>query len=235
MPFAPPGGLLSPARGPPDSGTGVYAVPDSRLKPFVPGQVLTAEALEALRVAVLAGSLEVVQGCGLILTAGPAGKVLGLTGAETQLARIVSGPDTNGKYAWRGVYRKTDGTFADLDAAVSDNTLKDPAYELNSIRAVTPGTRVLLARSPTTGEWMFTAPPLFLVGKTGGSGVPAMSGAVPGSATVTLYAYDGTTLTATTQTVAAKNEASTAAGANKFVQMKIGPGGYPFLDFEDCP
>jgi hypothetical protein len=233
MPFAPPGGLLSPARGPPDSGTGVYAVPDSRLKPFAPGQVLTAEALEALRVAVLAGSLEVVQGCGLILTAGPAGKVLGLTGAETQLARIVSGPDTNGKYAWRGVYRKTDGTFADLDATVSDNTLKDPAYELNGIKAVTPGTRVLLTRSPTTGEWMFTAPPLFLVGKTGGTGIPAMSGNTPGSAPVTLYSFDGTTMTATSQVVTTFNT-TPAVAANKFVQLKIGPGGYPFVDVEPC-
>jgi hypothetical protein len=234
MPFAPPGGLLSPARGPPDSGTGVYAVPDSRLKPFAPGQVLTAEALEALRVAVLAGSLEVVQGCGLILTAGPAGKVLGLTGAETQLARIVSGPDTNGKYAWRGVYRKTDGTFADLDAAVSDNTLKDPAYELNSIRAVTPGTRVLLARSPTTGEWMFTAPPLFLIAMSPAGGVSAMSGSTPGSASMVLYSFNGTTLTATTQSMTAFNTTAKPVGGSKFVQLKIGPGGYVFVDVESC-
>jgi hypothetical protein len=162
------------------------------------------------------------------------GYTVALARGQGHLARIVSGPDAAGKYAWQAVARQTDGTYADL-TSINDSALADPAYELNGIRAVTPGTRVLLTRSPTTGEWVFTAPPLFLVGKTGGSGVPAMSGAVPGSATVTLYSYDGTTLTATAQTVAAKNEASTAAGANKFVQMKIGPGGHPFLDFEDCP
>jgi hypothetical protein len=196
---------------------------------------LTAGQLNDLVVALKRSAVAIVEGCGLTLEQSEGGTVIGLAHAARQLARIVSGPDSQGRYAWQGVYRKPDGTHDDLGPSISDNSLADPAYELNSIRAVTPGTRVLLTRSPTTGEWVFTAPPLMLVGKTGGSGVPAMSGAVPGSATVTLYAYDGTTLTATAQTVAAKNEASTAAGANKFVQMKIGPGGHPFLDFEDCP
>jgi hypothetical protein len=164
-----------------------------------------------------------------------AGTIAADVAPRAQEARIVSGPDGQGRFAWRGVRFNPDGTYTDLDAGTSDRALSDPAYERNSVKAITPGTRVLLVRHPQSDTWRFDAPPLMLVGKTGGSGVPAMTGSTPGSGTVTLYTYNGATLTATSQTVQAKNEASTAAGANKFVQMKIGPGGYPFLDFEDCP
>jgi hypothetical protein len=198
------------------------------------GDAITAELFNALVAAVEAGRLDITLGCGFSLTETPAGTILGSTAMATQLARIVSGPDTAGKYAWRGVYRKPDDTYDDLDPSVSDGSLGDPAYELNSIRAVTPGTRVLLTRSPTTGEWMFDAPALFLVAMTPTGGVPAMSSSTPGSASMVLYSFNGTTFSATTQSVTAFNTTAKPVGGSKFVQLKIGPGGYAFVDVESC-
>jgi hypothetical protein len=71
-----------------------------------------------------------------------------------------------------------------------------------------------------------------LVAKSPGGGIGAMSGTTPGSATCTLYNFDGTSLTAgDTDTVF--NMASTAVAANKFLQVKSIQGHW-FVDVEDC-
>lgn len=52
--------------------------------------------------------------------------------------------------------------------------------------------------------------------KSGGSGIPALTGTTPGSATVTLYDFDGTSLTAG-DTATAFNPSTTAVGANRWL------------------
>jgi hypothetical protein len=55
---------------------------------------------------------------------------------------------------------------------------------------------------------------------SGGSGIPARSGATLGSAEVTLYALSGAgVLSATTRTVAAHNLAGSAVGASKYLLL----------------
>jgi len=71
---------------------------------------------------------------------------------------------------------------------------------------------------------------------TGAGGVPALAGATPGSATVTLKGIDNTgALISTSRTVTAYNLSATAVGANKFIQIKREwvTGKY-VVDFEDC-
>jgi hypothetical protein len=181
----------------------------------------------------LARRLRIVGAGRLGVSATGEGYTVALARGQGHLARIVSGPDAAGKYAWQAVARQPDGTYADL-TSINDSALADPAYELNGIRAVTPGTRVLLTRSPTTGEWIFTAPPLFLIAMSPAGGVSAMSGSTPGSASMVLYSFNGTTLTATTQSMTAFNTTAKPVGGSKFVQLKIGPGGYVFVDVESC-
>jgi hypothetical protein len=69
--------------------------------------------------------------------------------------------------------------------------------------------------------------------KSGGSGIPALSGSTPGSGTVTLYSFNGTTLSATTTTVTAYNMTSGAVAANAWLQLKL-IAGYWFIDVEGC-
>jgi hypothetical protein len=199
-------------------------------------EYLTAGQLNDLVAALKRSTLAIVEGCGLTFEQSEGGTVIGLVRAEKLLARIISGPDSQGRYTWRGVYRKSDGTWDDLDAAISGTPSQDPAFELNSIRAVTPGTRVLLTRSPTTGEWMFTAPPLKLIGLIGSGGIPAMSGATPGQGTVTLQAFNaaGTAYVATTTIITAYNTTATACVAGHYVQMGVGPDGRIHVDVETC-
>lgn len=72
------------------------------------------------------------------------------------------------------------------------------------------------------------------VAKTGGSGIPAMSGTTPGSATVTLYEFDVDAVSlAAGDTVTAYHIGSTAVGNNKFIQVKWIDGGW-FVDVESC-
>jgi hypothetical protein len=203
---------------------------------------LTAGQLNDLVVALKRSAVAIVEGCGLTLEQSEGGTVIGLAQAARQLASIISGPDSVGRYAWQGIYRKPDGTYDDLGVSVSGTTSQDPAYELNGIKAVTPGTRVLLTRSPTTGEWVFTAPPLKLIGLVGTGGIPAMSVtgvsptsvATPGQGTVTLQVFTGTSYATTSTTLTAYNTTATACVAGHYVQMGVGPGGYIHVDVETC-
>lgn len=69
--------------------------------------------------------------------------------------------------------------------------------------------------------------------KTGGGGIPAISGTTPGSAAVTFQKFDGTNLSARTETITAFNLSSSAVGANKTVILEW-VSGYPFVVWEDC-
>jgi hypothetical protein len=195
---------------------------------------LTAGQLNDLVVALKRSAVAIVEGCGLTLEQSEGGTVIGLAQAARQLASIISGPDSVGRYAWQGIYRKPDGTYDDLGVSISGTTSQDPAYELNDIKAVTPGTRVLLTRSPTTGEWVFTAPPLKLIGLVGAGGIPAMSGATPGQGTVTLQVFTGTSYATSSKTITAYNTTATACVSGHYVQMGVGPGGYIHVDVETC-
>lgn len=79
------------------------------------------------------------------------------------------------------------------------------------------------------------ASPLGRIGKTGAGGVPALAGSTPGTiSTVTLYDFDGSTLTANETGVTVFNISSTAVGANKWIMVKVIFGGYYFVDVESC-
>jgi hypothetical protein len=81
------------------------------------------------------------------------------------------------------------------------------------------------------------APSLFVypgkVAKAGAGGVAALSGSTPGTATVTLYTFDGTTLAAGA-TATAYNLAPSAVAANAWIMLKW-VDGYWFVDYEACP
>lgn len=55
------------------------------------------------------------------------------------------------------------------------------------------------------------------IARTGGGGIGAMSGSTPGTGTVTLYHYDGSTLTSAGETFTAFNISPSAVGADKYV------------------
>jgi hypothetical protein len=69
--------------------------------------------------------------------------------------------------------------------------------------------------------------------RTGTGGVPAMSGTTPGQADVTLYEFDGTTLSLGSDTLTAYNMVPAAVGANKVVLLHWA-NGYPFVVVEPC-
>jgi hypothetical protein len=69
--------------------------------------------------------------------------------------------------------------------------------------------------------------------RTGTGGVPAMSGTTPGHADVTLYEFDGTTLTLSGDTLTAYNMVPAAVAANKVVLLHWA-NGYPFVVVEPC-
>jgi hypothetical protein len=72
------------------------------------------------------------------------------------------------------------------------------------------------------------------VGKTGGSAIAAMSGSTPGSGTVTIYNFSGTTLTTTGATVTAFNMHPTeTVSADAWVKL-VDINGYPFVFWEPC-
>lgn len=71
------------------------------------------------------------------------------------------------------------------------------------------------------------------IAQTGASGVPAISGSTPGSATVTLYAMVSGVLTSLSATVTAYNMTATAVGASKFIGITWRSGGW-FVDLESC-
>lgn len=73
---------------------------------------------------------------------------------------------------------------------------------------------------------------------TGSTGVPAATGTAPGtitpgSASVTVAYFDGTSITASTTTLTAWNSTSSAVGGNKLVQIKY-IDGYWWVDVESC-
>jgi hypothetical protein len=163
-----------------------------------------------------------------------AGTLAADVAARAQEARIVSGPDGQGRFAWRGIRFDPDGTYTDLDAGTSDRSLSDPAFERNSVKAITPGTRVLLVRHPQSDTWRFDAPEMGLIAMSPAGGIPAGSGTAPGSAMVTLYSFNGSNYSSTGVAVRAYNTAG-AVGGSKVLQLKVGPGGYPLVDVEACP
>jgi hypothetical protein len=75
--------------------------------------------------------------------------------------------------------------------------------------------------------------PVFAHAKSGGSGIAAMSGTTPGVADVTLWDFDGTTLTSQTVTVKAYNKSATAVGNNKHLILVMVDKWW-FVDWEDC-
>lgn len=71
------------------------------------------------------------------------------------------------------------------------------------------------------------------IAKSGAGGVPALASNTPGSATVTLYGFDGTTLTAG-DTATAFNISTTAVGANKWLIL-LRLMRWWFVIVESCP
>ncbi len=71
------------------------------------------------------------------------------------------------------------------------------------------------------------------IAQAGSGGIPARSGATPGSGSVTIQKFAPPTLAATPLTVTCYNLASTAVGATKYIVM-LKVHGYWFAVWEDC-
>lgn len=71
------------------------------------------------------------------------------------------------------------------------------------------------------------------IAKSGGSGVPALTGTTPGSGLVTLQDFAPTTLTAQSGTVTAYNVSTTAVAANKYLVLAY-VDGFWFIVMESC-
>lgn len=67
---------------------------------------------------------------------------------------------------------------------------------------------------------------------SGSGGVAARSGTTPGSGTVTLYSFNGTTISSGSTVTAYNMGASSVAGNTYLMLMAI--GGYWFVVWEDC-
>lgn len=71
------------------------------------------------------------------------------------------------------------------------------------------------------------------IAQSGGSGIPARSSATPGNAVVTIQQFNGTALSASSQTVTAYNLSASAVGATKYlVLLKIWSRWW--VIWEDC-
>lgn len=82
------------------------------------------------------------------------------------------------------------------------------------------------------GRWFIYESPRAHVALNGASTIPAMSGTTPGSGTVTLQSFAGSTLSSN-GTVTAYNTTATAVAASKYLQIKR-IDGYWFVDVESC-
>lgn len=73
----------------------------------------------------------------------------------------------------------------------------------------------------------------FQFAKSGGSGIVAASGSTPGSGSVTLYKFDGTSLATQGRTITAYNLSAGAVAANAWlIVCQIGK--WWFVIYEDC-
>lgn len=115
----------------------------------------------------------------------------------------------------------------DIDQWI-DETLS--AIERSSnVRAAAP----MVANLRPDGMFLSFAGVYLALAKSGGSGIPAMSGSMPGKADVTLQLFDGSTLSSDTRTEKAYNLSQTAVGNNKYLILaKILK--WWFVIFEDC-
>jgi hypothetical protein len=112
-------------------------------------------------------------------------------------------------------------TFNELISSVNEARIEDVAPPLALSRG--PGGSILWLASDLL-ETSFA--------KSGGSGVPALTGTTPGFADVVLYSFDGTSLTAG-DTVKAFNPSTTAVGANKWLIL-LTVQGSPVVIVEAC-
>jgi hypothetical protein len=69
--------------------------------------------------------------------------------------------------------------------------------------------------------------------KSPSGGIPAMSGSTPGSATCTLYTYDGTDFTLGTETITVKNVYSSSTAGNNLTWVAWWSGAW-FVITEGC-
>lgn len=69
--------------------------------------------------------------------------------------------------------------------------------------------------------------------KTDSGGVAAMTGTTPGTGTITLYFFDGTSLTANSTTDTAYNNMTTAVAGSAWIKVAR-VGQYWFVINEDC-
>jgi hypothetical protein len=111
------------------------------------------------------------------------------------------------------------------------NAIVDEVKRLGTVR--TSG--VLYSRAGPGGLMMgVNIPDAGKVAKTGGSTIAAISGSTPGSGAVTFYDFNGSTLTARSDTLTVYNLASVAVEANTWIMVKL-VDGYWFVDWEQCP
>jgi hypothetical protein len=92
----------------------------------------------------------------------------------------------------------------------------------------------LQMRQGPDGTQLAWSLPIFAHAKSGGSGIAAMSGTTPGVADVTLWDFNGTTLSTQAVTVKAYNKSATAVGANTHLTLVMIDKWW-FVDWEDCP
>jgi hypothetical protein len=91
----------------------------------------------------------------------------------------------------------------------------------------------LQMRQGPDGTQLAWSLPIFAHAKSGGGGIPAMTGSTPGVADVTLEDFNGTTLSSQTITVKAFNKSATAVGANKLLIIVMIDKWWYVL-WEDC-
>lgn len=91
----------------------------------------------------------------------------------------------------------------------------------------------LVANLRPDGQYLSFAGVYLALAKSGGSGIPALSGSTPGKADVTLQLFDGSSVSTDTRTEKAYNLSTTAVGNNKLLVLaKVGK--WWIVIWEDC-
>jgi hypothetical protein len=190
-----------------------------------------SDGLEELRRARTAGPL----------SRGSAGGVADLR-PRRWLAKIVASGVVSSKtfYSWQAVYETAAGVYANFDLSFSGKyNAENPAYERNGNTAVPTGTIVEMEWDASTAlaRFFYTSPAtsgsnVYPVQAPAG-GIAARTGTTPGSATCTMYTWNGTAFQATGSTLTVRNPYPSAVGASKMLWV-VDWSGATWVVSESC-
>jgi hypothetical protein len=183
-----------------------------------PGDDITAASYNALIAACNAPSLSVAGGSELAIVDG----VIASTAKVRRWLKLTSASGTGASrvYAWTAVERDAAGTWQ--DTALSGTTTNNPARDINSTTDLSSLPYYVRAVFEPDGPW-FESQPVAAAGtqvypvKAPSGGIAALSGTTPGSATCTMYTWNGTAFQATGSTLTVRNPYSSAVAASKLL------------------